>query len=104
MKTVLFILGLVLSTLSFSQDIHLSQFYMSPLQQNPSMAGAIYPLEANIAYKDQWRSVASPFRTVSLGYHMRFDKKRSSNGYLAAGVSFFNDKAGDANLGTGKGG
>ena len=104
MKTVLFILGLVLSTLSFSQDIHLSQFYMNPLQQNPSMAGAIYPLEANIAYKDQWRSVASPFRTVSLGYHMRFDKKRSSNGYLAAGVSFFNDKAGDANLGTGKGG
>ena len=96
--------GSIAGIKAFGQDIHFSQFYMNPLQQNPSMAGAIYGLEANIAYKDQWRSVGSPYRTLSLGYHMRFEKKRTSNGYFAAGVSFFNDKAGDANLGTGKGG
>jgi type IX secretion system PorP/SprF family membrane protein len=89
---------------AYGQDIHFSQFYMNPLQQNPSMAGAIHPLEANINFKDQWKAVASPYRTFGMGYHMRFSKRRNTNGYLAAGVNFFSDKAGDANMGTGKGG
>lgn len=86
-----------------SQDIHFSQFYMNPLQQNPAMAGAVYGLEANINYKDQWRAVGAPYKTFALGYHMRFEKKRSSNGYLAGGINFFADRAGDANMGTGQG-
>ena len=89
---------------SFAQDIHFSQFYMMPLQQNPSMAGAIHPVEANVTFKDQWKAIASPYRTFAMGFHMRFSKKRNTNGYMAAGVNFFSDKAGDANLGTGKGG
>ncbi|MFT4601410.1 MAG: type IX secretion system PorP/SprF family membrane protein [Arenicella sp.] len=86
-----------------AQDIHFSQFYMMPLQQNPSMAGAIHPVEANIVFKDQWKAVASPYRTFAMGYHMRFNKNKNTNGYLAAGLNFFSDKAGDANLGTGNG-
>ncbi|MEO9531401.1 MAG: PorP/SprF family type IX secretion system membrane protein [Crocinitomicaceae bacterium] len=86
-----------------AQDIHFSQFYMNPLQQNPAMAGAVYGLEANVNYKDQWRAAGDPYKTFGLGFHMRFDKKRSSAGYLAAGANFFADKAGDANMGTGQG-
>ena len=101
-------LVLLISTININktnaQDIHFSQFYMMPLQQNPSMAGAVHPVEANIVFKDQWKSIASPYRTYAMGYHMRFAKKKNTKGYLAAGLNFFSDKAGDANLGTAKGG
>ncbi len=103
MKNLLAILVITVGVQASAQDIHFSQFYMNPLQQNPAMAGAVYGLEANINYKDQWRAAAAPYKTFALGFHMRFDKKRSNNGYLAAGANFFSDKAGDANMGTGQG-
>jgi type IX secretion system PorP/SprF family membrane protein len=101
--TLLIAIGLFLKNGLLAQDIHFSQFYMNPLQQNPAMAGAVYAMEANVNYKDQWRAVGAPYKTFSLGYHMRYDKKKSSNGYFAGGVSFFSDKAGDSQMGTGNG-
>jgi type IX secretion system PorP/SprF family membrane protein len=105
MKRVLAIafLGMMFPNAGIAQDIHFSQFYMNPLQQNPAMAGAVYALEANIIYKDQWRAVGDPYKTFGLGYHMRFEKKRTQKGFLAGGVNFFNDRAGDANMTTNKG-
>ena len=67
------------------------------------MAGAIYGMEANINYKDQWRAIGAPYKTFALGYHMRYEKKRSQNGFIAGGVNFFLDKAGDSKMGTGHG-
>ncbi|MBD3637355.1 MAG: PorP/SprF family type IX secretion system membrane protein [Crocinitomicaceae bacterium] len=96
-------LGLFHSSQVVAQDIHFSQFYMNPLQQNPAMAGAVYGIEANINYKDQWRAVGAPYKTFALGYHMRYEKKRSQGGFLAGGVNFFSDKAGDSQMGTGQG-
>ncbi|MEX1001442.1 MAG: PorP/SprF family type IX secretion system membrane protein [Crocinitomicaceae bacterium] len=104
MKNIVFWTMILFAGMSKAQDIHFSQFYMMPLQQNPSMAGALYELEANVIYKDQWRAVSSPYRTFGMGYHMRFSKKKKPNGYLAAGANFFSDQAGDGNLGTTKGG
>lgn len=86
-----------------AQDIHFSQFYLAPLQQNPAMAGAIYGIEATINYKDQWRAIGAPYKTFSLTYDMRFVKKRVTNGFLAGGVNFINDKAGDSKMGTTQG-
>ena len=86
-----------------AQDIHFSQFYMNPLQQNPAMAGAVHGMEANINYKDQWRAVGAPYKTFALGYHMRYEKKRSQKGFMAGGVNFFHDRAGDSKMGTGHG-
>lgn len=103
MKNLLAILVMIVGVQTFAQDIHFSQFYMNPLQQNPAMAGAVHGLEANINYKDQWRAAGAPYKTFALGFHMRFDKNRDNNGYLAAGANFFSDKAGDANMGTGQG-
>ncbi|MBD3637461.1 MAG: PorP/SprF family type IX secretion system membrane protein [Crocinitomicaceae bacterium] len=104
-KKLNIVVGFILISMgqAWSQDIHFSQFYMNPLQQNPAMAGAVYPMEANINYKDQWRSVGAPYKTFAMGYHMRFDMKRRSHGYFAAGVNFFSDQAGDSKMGTGKG-
>jgi type IX secretion system PorP/SprF family membrane protein len=104
MKNYLFVICLFAAISGWSQDIHFSQFYRMPLQQNPSMAGAINPIEATIIFKDQWKSIGSAYRTFGMGYHMRLNDKKNKNGYLAAGVNFFSDQAGDSKLGTSKGG
>ncbi|MFI5151315.1 MAG: type IX secretion system membrane protein PorP/SprF, partial [Bacteroidia bacterium] len=48
-----------------AQDTHFSQFYMSPLTQNPAMAGAVYDMQALINYRNQWSSIATPFKTMA---------------------------------------
>ena len=83
----------------FAQDIHFSQFYMSPLTQNPAMVGASYDLEAIINYKDQWKSIGTPYKTVAASYDMKFQKKKVTQGFFAGGINLFNDKAGDAKMG-----
>lgn len=81
------------------QDIHLSQFYMNPLAMNPANAGAERnELQAILNYKDQWRSVASPYKTLAVSCDKRIQKKKNAVDFWAAGINFFNDKAGDINM------
>lgn len=84
----------------FAQDIHFSQFYMAPLTQNPGYAGAIYGMEANANYKEQWRSLGSPYKTIAASYSLSLQKKKRAKGYFALGLNFFSDKAGDSKMGT----
>jgi type IX secretion system PorP/SprF family membrane protein len=84
----------------FSQDIHFSQFWMAPLLQNPALVGANHDLQAIINYKNQWGSVASPYKTGDLSFDMKLNKKKAKKGYLAAGINILSDKAGDAQMGT----
>lgn len=98
-RSFLFGTGLILSIGVRAQDIHFSQFYMSPLTQNPAMAGALFDLEALANYKSQWSSVTTPYKTVAVSYDMRFGKKKDSKGFWAGGLNFFSDRAGDANMG-----
>ncbi len=90
---------LALHTVS-GQDIHFSQFYNSPLTLNPAMAGASNDIQGIINYKDQWKAVASPYRTYGASFDMRLMKGKWKNGFLGAGLNLFSDKAGDAQLGT----
>lgn len=85
---------------SFSQDIHFSQFWMAPMLQNPAMVGATHDLQAIINYKNQWSSVASPYRTGNLSFDMKLNKKKTTKGFLATGADIYSDKAGDAKMGT----
>jgi type IX secretion system PorP/SprF family membrane protein len=86
---------------AIAQDIHFSQFYMAPMQQNPALAGADHDLEANLNYKNQWASVASPYKTIAFNYDMRLTKKRDGKkGFWAAGINFYSDNSGDAQMGT----
>ncbi|HTA81856.1 MAG TPA: PorP/SprF family type IX secretion system membrane protein [Bacteroidia bacterium] len=91
-----------ITTVSVSaQDIHYSQFYMDPLQQNPALAGADHDLEANLNYKNQWSSVAVPYKTIAASYDMRLSKpKTNKKGFWAAGINFYSDNSGDAQLTT----
>lgn len=81
------------------QDIHFSQFHMSPLNVNPSLAGVINGDQRFSAIvRDQWRSVPVPYLTVGASFDMRFNNYRFPEGFFGAGVQFNYDKAGDSQL------
>ncbi|MBI3501240.1 MAG: PorP/SprF family type IX secretion system membrane protein [Bacteroidetes bacterium] len=89
-----------LLTCAFAQDVHFSQFNLSPLTLNPALASVGCDMRGTLNYKDQWKSVTTPFRTAAFSYEMAFMKRKWKKGYIGAGISDFNDKAGDSKMGT----
>lgn len=83
-----------------AQDVHFSQYYQSPVLINPAFAGSANGIRSVINYKNQWASVASPYKTVSLSLDLNVTKKAWDNGFVGAGLLFYSDKAGDAQLAT----
>lgn len=84
-----------------AQDIHFSQFDETPLQLNPANAGAHHDVRIIGNYKNQWKAVGSPYKTFAFSGDLKLLKKK--NHHLGIGIDFFNDKAGDANMGTTQG-
>jgi len=82
-----------------AQDIHFSQFYSAPLFLNPGLTGVFNgDHRAQLNYKDQWRSVASPYKTFAASYDTRL--MYSNVDQFGIGASFFSDAAGDLKMGT----
>jgi len=53
--------------IAHSQDVHFSQYFNNPLFINPAHAGnGINYVRASVFYRNQWNSVASPFRSQSI--------------------------------------
>lgn len=105
MKQLKFIIVASLVTFSAAmlgaQDIHFSQFYMSPLNLNPAMTGVMncnIRLVAN--YRNQWASVlrSNSFRTYSVSYDQRIPVGRYD--YMGVGGTFWGDRAGEADFAT----
>lgn len=83
------------------QDAQFSQFNNTPLEINPSSAGAFASdirLLAN--YRDQWSTLAVPYKTFAFSYDMGLRKKKGKTGFLGGGISFLSDKAGSSELGS----
>jgi type IX secretion system PorP/SprF family membrane protein len=96
--------ALLIPCATFAQDIHFTQYEMQPLLQSPAMAGIGHDLRATLQYRNQWASVTTPFATAAFNYDMQLKQKRGKSGFLAVGVNFFSDKAGDSNLKSTQGG
>ena len=102
MKNITLLLGAVALALSVSaQDIHFSQFYMSPLNLNPALTGVMncnVRLTAN--YRNQWASIerGGVYNTYSASYDQRFTSGRYD--YWGLGATFWGDVAGSADFGT----
>ncbi len=82
-----------------AQDIHFSQFHVSPILQNPANTGYFncdYRFTA--IYKNQWRSVTVPYQTFASSMDMRFVRGKGSKDIAGLGLNLFNDRAGDANF------
>lgn len=100
-KNVFAFIALLSTGVLSAQDIHFSQFYMAPMQLNPANAGTEAEIRANLNYKEQWKSVASPYKTIGGSYDMRF--KENKSGFFAGGINFYSDRAGDAKMGVAQG-
>lgn len=86
------IICVVVTSKSFGQDVHFSQFLYSPLNLNPAMTGNFdgrYRVAFN--YRNQWRSVSKAFQTTSISGDAR-DFMNVRN--LGLGASFYWDVAG----------
>jgi type IX secretion system PorP/SprF family membrane protein len=97
----------------FSQDIHFSQFQENPSLLNPALCGAEYLRRFSANYKDQWGSVTLPYRSYGVSFESRLHSsnwqqvdnfrrmtfKKRSLSRLTAGMSIYNDQAGDGKLG-----
>ncbi len=100
-KLFLISIVFILSANCFAQDIHFSQYSQAPLIFNPALTAAFNgDIRVLVNYKDQWRSIGIPYKTYAFSYDMALFKKKWKNSYLGAGLFAFNDKAGDAELGT----
>jgi type IX secretion system PorP/SprF family membrane protein len=95
-STLLFVL---IIKVIVSQDIHFSQMPFAPLALNPALAGANQSNQANLVYRDQWRNADAQFTTIYASYDQRF-LENSKKGFVAGGLSFFSDKAGDSKFTT----
>jgi type IX secretion system PorP/SprF family membrane protein len=97
-RNIIILLFLFLQLFSYAQDIHFSQFYHSPMQINPALAGIFNGyFRLNLNYKGQWSSIANPYSTMAASYDMPIAKNEKA-GYLTAGVSFFKDRSGSSKM------
>lgn len=81
----------------FAQDIHFSQFYMSPLNLNPAMTGVMdCNRRISINYRNQWASILknNAFNTASISYDQKVPVGRSD--YFGVGGTVWFDQAGSA--------
>ncbi len=84
-----------------AQDIHFSQFYLSPLNLNPAMTGVMNCNSRLVAnYRNQWASVlrSNAFSTYSASYDQRVSVGRYD--YFGIGGTFWGDRAGESNFST----
>lgn len=84
-----------------AQDAHFSQYYSSELYLNPALAGSEPGITFGSNYRTQWRSIVNPYTTsqVSMIYPF-YSKSKEEKHFGGAGLSFYNDKAGDGNFKT----
>ncbi|MFL5762848.1 MAG: PorP/SprF family type IX secretion system membrane protein [Bacteroidia bacterium] len=114
MKKIIFILSVCTADLLIAQDLHFSQYSETPCLVNPALTGTLYAVRASMIYRDQWRSVAVPYKTYNTGVEIRFKtsdwQKNGTRNKLtrvykkgfsrfAAGLSVTSDRAGNGNMG-----
>lgn len=105
----LFAVVLTLGRLS-AQDIHFTQYYMSPMTLNPALAGK-FEGTARIGgiYRDQFRSVINQkdidpsvknaqYKTPALYVDAPIIRGFRKQDWVGVGISFFSDKAGQGGL------
>lgn len=99
MKLLIGTIAIVLVALkAFGQDPHFSQYEATPLIVNPANAGLKHDLRAVVNYRNQWGSVAIPYKTTAFSFDMRTNKGGKDNSYFGIGAQLLHDKSGDANM------
>lgn len=97
-KTLLAVFCLLFPACLISQDIHFSNWQMSPLNLNPAETG-MFEGDGRLIfnYRTQWRSVQVPYNTFSFGGDFNLNKPLIKGTQEALGLIFNHDAAGDGN-------
>ncbi|MBK9255926.1 MAG: PorP/SprF family type IX secretion system membrane protein [Saprospiraceae bacterium] len=104
LKTFIFSVSMLAGLSIFGQDIHFTQFYMSPLNLNPALTGVMNCKTRMIAnYRNQWAAVlaANAYNTYAVSYDQRIPVGRED--YFGIGGSLWGDVAGESRFGTTQG-
>lgn len=72
-----------------AQDVHLTQFFASPIYLNPAFTGNSKEHRAAMTYRNQWPGVSRAFQSQVFSYDYSLDRLNSGFGLLVN-----NDKAG----------
>ena len=80
----------------YAQDIHFSNWEMSPLNLNPANTG-MFEGDGRLIfnYRNQWKSVPVPYSTFSFGADFNLKKPLIKGAGEAVGIIFNHDGAGD---------
>ncbi len=103
---VLFIPLFLVNKNSFSQDLHFSQYFNTPLLINPANTGFEPDADWRIGgnYRNQWASITSnPYKTFNIWGDMQLFASRFENGWMGIGGSLMRDVAGSGGLSSTKG-
>ncbi|MES2429511.1 MAG: PorP/SprF family type IX secretion system membrane protein [Bacteroidota bacterium] len=100
-KYFLLIVVLCFGFKGFSQDLHFSQFFNTPLTTNPANTGFIpdadYRLGAH--YRNQWSSIlGQPYKTTSVFGDAQILRNQFENGWMGLGGVILSDVAGTGTL------
>lgn len=83
-----------------AQDPHYSQYFNSPIYENPANTGfsdAMTRIVLN--YRNQWRAVSEPFKTFSASIDGISPKSMFKSRKFGYGILMMRDKAGDSEFG-----
>lgn len=84
-----------------AQDLHFSQFYSVPQQNNPAFTGFFKEdFRANAIYKNQWQALGNTYNTIGAGVDAGLLKTKLKGSILGIGMSVFSDQAGDIDFST----
>lgn len=82
------------SDFAFSQDIHFSQFFETPLLRNPSLTG-IYTGDVRVqgVYRNQWNNVTDAYKTASVNAEYKMPVGKGYD-FVTTGLEILYDRAG----------
>ncbi len=95
-RVLLIVANMFSSMYLISQDIHFSNWNMSPLNANPANTGN-FDGDGRLIfnYRKQWKSVPVPYSTFSFGSDFNLKNALIKKTNQAAGIIFNHDAAGD---------
>ncbi|MBB6460141.1 PorP/SprF family type IX secretion system membrane protein [Flammeovirga kamogawensis] len=80
LKQNLLLLFLGITSVAFSQDAHLSQYYAAPLYLNPALVGTAGDGRASLNYRNQWTGLPSNYMTIMSAFDTPIPSKNISLG------------------------
>jgi type IX secretion system PorP/SprF family membrane protein len=97
---IIFVTALFMCGKTNAQDIHISQFYETPLLRNPALAGIFTgDVRFQMVHRNQWNFTGYPYKTTALSGEYKFPIGYTSD-FLTIGAQAVYDVAGSSKLKT----